>query len=320
MFTILPIMEIVAWTDFVRAESYGGIHLPYGYFTDEVQRAMDNAVGADPQFARFAPRLKDRDFVLITGEHVCVFAVSTGMSRRLPLYAVEAMPNLLGVPEMEFVEKSGGAVADTRWLPYPDLRRFFEERFDLSDPVVVRFPNIFKDPKVYRESAEAKITATILLLEDRKRFEEKLEMEKPKEIFLSHKTVDKPLVREVAATLTAIGFSPWLDEDKMKAGTNLERGLRQGFKDSCAAVFFVTPNFTDENYLASEVDYAIAEKRNKGDRFSIITLLLEGEDGSHGEVPILLQPYVYKRAKEVEVIRHIVEALPIRMVAPQWKD
>jgi hypothetical protein len=93
-----------------------------------------------------------------------------------------------------------------------------------------------------------------------------------RKIFLSHKSVDKPLVREYHRILQLLGFEPWLDEDTMFAGAELERALLQGFKDSCAAVFFVTPNFSDENFLATEVNYAIAEKRNKGDRFAIITL------------------------------------------------
>jgi hypothetical protein len=52
----------------------------------------------------------------------------------------------------------------------------------------------------------------------------------------------------------------------MAAGVELDRGILQGFNDSCAAVFFVTPRFKDENYLATEVNYAMIEKRKKGAR------------------------------------------------------
>jgi hypothetical protein len=47
----------------------------------------------------------------------------------------------------------------------------------------------------------------------------------------------------------------------MSAGDDLERSLLKGMNDSCAAVFFITPNYIDDNFLATEVDYAIAEKR-----------------------------------------------------------
>ncbi|MFX8445244.1 toll/interleukin-1 receptor domain-containing protein, partial [Acinetobacter baumannii] len=87
-------------------------------------------------------------------------------------------------------------------------------------------------------------------------------------IFLSHKSADKTLLRDYAKTLEGLGFQPWLDEDAMHAGVNLERGLLDGFEQSCAVVFFITENFLDKDYLATEVDYAIRQKRAKGDRFS----------------------------------------------------
>lgn len=85
----------------------------------------------------------------------------------------------------------------------------------------------------------------------------------PRRIFLSHKGTNKPLVKNFAFALRAVGLTPWLDEEAMHAGVNLERGLIAGFNESCAAVFFVTPDFKDEAYLASEVNYAIAQKRKK---------------------------------------------------------
>ena len=145
-------------------------------------------------------------------------------------------------------------------------------------------------------------------------------MEKPKDIFLSHKSIDKGLVRETARTLSAIGFHPWLDEDKMKVGANLERAIRDGFTTSCAAVFFVTPHFVDDGYLATEIDYALAEKRSKGDRFAIITLLLRGTDGTFGTVPQMIRQYVWKEVEPTEVTRIIVDSLPIRMERVVWRQ
>lgn len=142
----------------------------------------------------------------------------------------------------------------------------------------------------------------------------------PMKIFLSHKGADKPLIREYMKTLQLLGFDPWLDEDAMKAGVELERGLLQGFKDSCAAVFFITPNYKDENYLATEIDYAIKEKREKGDRFAIITLVLSSE-GQVGAVPEMLHRYVWKEPKnDLETMREITKALPIQSGDVYWKE
>jgi len=132
-------------------------------------------------------------------------------------------------------------------------------------------------------------------------------------IFLSHRGLDKNKIRDFKNTLELIGFEPWLDEDAMNAGVELERGIKSGFTESCAAVFFVTPNFVDENYLSSEVNYAIAEKRKKKEKFSIITLVFE-EGGIKGTVPDLLEPYVWKEPKtDLEAIREIIKSLPLQI-------
>jgi len=135
----------------------------------------------------------------------------------------------------------------------------------------------------------------------------------PMKVFLSHKNPDKTFVRDVKATLEALGFEAWLDEDAMPAGVQLERGLQAGMKASCAAVFFLTPNFSDEAYLAAEIDYAIGEKRTRGDAFSIISLVLP-KDGSTPPVPNLLRPYVWKQpSSDLEALREILRALPVKV-------
>lgn len=133
-------------------------------------------------------------------------------------------------------------------------------------------------------------------------------------IFLSHKGADKPLVRQYKETLDILGFDVWLDEDAMPAGTALHRGILQGFKDSCAAIFFITPNYKDEGFLETEVNYAITEKMQKGDKFSIITLVFTDEEGKIGEVPELLKTYVWKQpGNHLEALQEIIKALPVKV-------
>ncbi|HEF4739514.1 toll/interleukin-1 receptor domain-containing protein [Burkholderia multivorans] len=140
-----------------------------------------------------------------------------------------------------------------------------------------------------------------------------------RKIFLSHKGVDKPVIRRFKAALEVVGFEPWLDEEAMVAGAELERALLAGFKSSCAAVFFVTPNYVDSGYLASEVNYAIQEKRRKGDRFSIVTLVLADSEGKVGAVPELLTSYVWKSpSTELEAFIEIVKALPLQLGRTVW--
>lgn len=150
--------------------------------------------------------------------------------------------------------------------------------------------------------------------------EETVSEQLPKKIFLSHKSFDKTMVRRYGNALTKIGFEVWLDEDAMPAGTPLERGLSSGFKDSCAAVFFVTPNYVDNGFLETEINYAIREKRDKGDRFSIIALVKRDEDGRQGEIPELLSQYVFKPVEhELDGLVEILRGLPIKMGVSDWR-
>lgn len=143
---------------------------------------------------------------------------------------------------------------------------------------------------------------------------------KKMKIFLSHKGADKPLVRRYKETLDVLGFDVWLDEDSMPAGTALHRGILQGFKDSCASIFFITPNYKDEGFLETEVNYAITEKMQKGDKFAIITLVFADGNGKTGEVPELLKTYVWKQPDtHLEAIQEIIKALPIKVGEPRYR-
>jgi hypothetical protein len=135
-------------------------------------------------------------------------------------------------------------------------------------------------------------------------------------IFLSHKSVDKPLVRRYYDSLRTLGFDPWLDEPNMPAGSNLERELLRGFEESCGAVFFITESFKDEKHLATEIDYAIHQKRRKEKTFAIVTLRYT----SAAPVPGLLQPYVYRDvANDLEGFDVVIKALPIELGPVRWK-
>jgi hypothetical protein len=147
-----------------------------------------------------------------------------------------------------------------------------------------------------------------------------LEQSMPKKIFLSHKGTNKPIVKDYFKLLKELSFDPWFDKDALVAGVPLDRGLLNGMKESCAAVFFITSDFKDEDYLAAEIDYAIAEKREKKDKFSIITLVLPGEDGEKGSVPELLKRFVWKEPENnIQAFREIIRSLPVELGQVGWK-
>ncbi|AUO12210.1 toll/interleukin-1 receptor domain-containing protein [Priestia megaterium] len=149
---------------------------------------------------------------------------------------------------------------------------------------------------------------------------EEIESNFPKKIFLSHRGSNKEMVREYFSVLKELGYEPWLDEDAMAAGVTLDRGILEGMKHSCACVFFITPEYEDNGYLEDEINYAKMAKREKGNKFAIITLELEGEKGSTINIPELLKPYVWKKpSSSLEALKEIVRALPISLGKANWR-
>lgn len=137
-----------------------------------------------------------------------------------------------------------------------------------------------------------------------------INVERARRLFLSHSDADKSLVREYKQTLEVLGFCPWLDEDQMTAGVELEKGIRSGVKNSCAAIFFVTPNFEDKGYLLSEINYAVEEQTKREGEFSIITLVFAQGDRK-GLVPELLEKYAWKTPQsELQALQEIIKAIP----------
>jgi hypothetical protein len=135
-------------------------------------------------------------------------------------------------------------------------------------------------------------------------------------VFLSHKSIDKPVVYRYYHALKTLGFDPWLDETAMSAGANLEREVLRGFEESCAAVFFLTASYKDEKYLAAEVDYAIMQKRKKDKKFAIVNLRYPDA----AAVPPLLTPFIYKDvANDLEGFDTVLKGLPIELGPVRWK-
>lgn len=158
-------------------------------------------------------------------------------------------------------------------------------------------------------------TITFIIAED------EMATQPPSKIFLSHKGANKPKVLKYHRVLQEIGLDPWYDEDALPAGAELERGLLAGMKASCAAVFFLTPEYQDDRYLAAEINYAIAEKRDRPDHFALISLVFTDDHGRRGIVPDLLRPYVWKQpSDDLDALREILRALPIRSTGVEWRS
>ena len=232
----------MSWADYTRAKHFGnGIYLPYSDLIADIAFNLDNLLSSNPNLARNITPIPNRDIILVKGNKISLLVLSSIAYRHLPLFQTHEWNNFLNIDEDMFVQNHPSVTQDSLVLEANNLHEMLSKKYSVINPLLIMFPSVFQlskdsiEEKV-RSNITYKIAESILNLETQN-YEEKQRMEKNTEVFLSHKSTDKLLVREIARTLTAIGYSPWLDEDKMKAGANLERSILNGFENSCAAVF-----------------------------------------------------------------------------------
>jgi hypothetical protein len=151
-------------------------------------------------------------------------------------------------------------------------------------------------------------------------YQQMKEQSRAKRIFLSHKSADKPMVRQYRDMLKKLGFEPWMDEDDIKVRDKINRSIYKGIKESCVVIFFITANYVDERYLETEIDLAISEATEQGSQFRIITLILGDSPVDIQKIPVLLRQYVFKQpATQFEALKEILDGLPLRLPQPVFK-
>ena len=179
------------------------------------------------------------------------------------------------------------------------------------------FPDIRIDLKERFLSGKRIIETEVIFIINKKT----LQLSVPKKVFLSHTEANRSIVQDYYNALQELGFEPWLDQEALVSGDHLDKALLQKIQESCGSVFFITPDFSDEAALATEINFAIAEKRKKKDRFAIITLVCSEKGDNKGIVPELLKQYVWKEPKNsLQGLYEIICALPIRIEQTGWKN
>lgn len=107
------------------------------------------------------------------------------------------------------------------------------------------------------------------------------------DFFLSHASEDKPLVKEVYATLKAKGRSCWFDQAEILPGDSLvEKVFIDGLKNCRFVILFLSKSFLTKEWPKAELETVIARQIRENKK-SIVPFLI---DISHSE---LVSEYPY---------------------------
>ncbi|MEH1905880.1 MAG: toll/interleukin-1 receptor domain-containing protein [Nostoc sp.] len=103
-------------------------------------------------------------------------------------------------------------------------------------------------------------------------------MEQPFDVFLAHNSLDKPEIIEIAKYLKANGLNPWLDDEQIFAGDNIQKVVFQGISQSKVGAFFISQNglgtFQENLELGRIIQFFL--RKNKAQGFRVIPILLPG--------------------------------------------
>ncbi|HSS49811.1 MAG TPA: toll/interleukin-1 receptor domain-containing protein, partial [Thermoanaerobaculia bacterium] len=109
------------------------------------------------------------------------------------------------------------------------------------------------------------------------------------DVFLSHTSQDKPVVRQIGSWLEAREISVWLDEWELRPGFPLQEGLEEGISASRAGAVFVGPGGLG-SWQIPEMRAFIA--RSRREKIPVIPVLLPGCPDSH-ELTLFLEAFIW---------------------------
>lgn len=82
-------------------------------------------------------------------------------------------------------------------------------------------------------------------------------------IFISHSSIDKPFVSELANFLRQDGFPVWFDTWDIKSGDSIVRKIEEGLTDSGCLLVVLSKNSVESNWLKEEIDAFLFELISK---------------------------------------------------------
>ncbi len=123
------------------------------------------------------------------------------------------------------------------------------------------------------------------------------------DVFLSHSSKDKPIVRELAERLKADGLRVWFDEWIIKAGDPISLKIQQGIEHSRTLVMCMSPDFFASEWAKLEHHSLLfRDPTNQQRRF--IPLLL-----ADCQIPDMIAQFKYIdwREKNIENYRELID-------------
>ena len=140
------------------------------------------------------------------------------------------------------------------------------------------------------------------------------------QIFLSHSSKQKPLIREVKRHLPGY-LEPWLDEERLLFGDNISRSVEATIKsDTDYLLLFIDAHAAASSWVAKELEWTLqAEKTHR--RTILLPIVIEEDALSRmGNVEIQNRKYLLLRDFLESSVRGLAEAITSELFALVCRD
>ena len=128
-------------------------------------------------------------------------------------------------------------------------------------------------------------------------------------VFLSHASVDKPLVEDVIPYLNAKGLPVWYDNISIDYGEGILSAVQNGVRDSGAVIFFMTTAFLNSSWCKAEMEGFLS--RYAGGQ-NVLLLTVKSHEVPRDRIPFFLQGIKYLPLKADSTPEYIAkELIPI---------
>lgn len=128
---------------------------------------------------------------------------------------------------------------------------------------------------------------------------------KKSNVFLSHSSIDKPVVEKIFLELQKEELNVWFDKYEIDYGDSISDKINEGLNNSILGLICLSKGFLRSNWAKSEMNFFIQQRINKGNA-NFICLILDIE---HSEIPPLLQDYRYITLKDKNWFSQLINSI-----------
>ncbi|WP_447837512.1 toll/interleukin-1 receptor domain-containing protein [Aeromonas salmonicida] len=284
-----------------------GCFLPGSFLLGQIQNMLHDLILQNPGLKNYIPDLIDVDlFVFWNGDMFIIF-ISPDKKGHIPARGMDTkyLPTTFGAVRDIF--NSTQELLDMSDFPWV-IETFAQLNFTHGFAAAGFFKALTSNMDEKLASIQTANRIANLILNWARKRQQIMENSK---IFLSHKGINKPLVREIDKTLRILNLKTWFDIDDLKAGDPLISSIDQAFQQCSAAVFFISDDFKDYGVIKMEIEKAMYESITREESFKIIPLVLTQHGGTDVNVPHALQTLTWKHVSDVQIVPTILSSLPI---------